>query len=290
MTQEHDQPEPSLWELYLERKVIEAAAAERAQETHRERREQEADDDRDSEEAKLERAEDLAYTREVREAELEFERMERERRGIDAGTERRALAKERHAAAAVAREADLLRLEADRVDAIATAALQAAETLQEHAEEFATSTDVNGAQYKALVETKVETAARMQEYRSERETEQSKIEEERRGAASLMAQQARETRLLRELEGGSQPVVPAVDRSEIRALAALLGNPKSKPKSAVEVPSPTAMDELEEELEIAREREVIPAPVAEKADCESQSPVGPQGFIRKLIRGIISAA
>ncbi len=271
-------------ELYLERKALAAEAAERAQETHRERREQESEDAQASEEAKVDRVEDMAYAREVRAAEIEFERMENERRGIDAEAERKALAKERRDAAAAARDEDLATAEADRTDAITTAAQQAAETLKEHADELAAANDVTSAQYKTLVNTKVDTAERMTEYRTEREIEQAKIDEERRGAAALMAQQARETRMMREQENDDQPVAPSADKSEIRALAALMGSSKPKEKPPVEPPV-KAIDAVRRELESLGTNAVDTAEVVEPADEPAVGPSSP-GFFGNLLRSL----
>jgi len=300
MSKDPEQPEePSLWEQYLERKTLAAAAAERARETHRERREQDPEDEKARRDAQIERAEDVAYAREIRAAEIVFERLERERRGIDAESERRALAKERRDGAAYARDEGLAIAEGDRAEAVTSAARQAAETLKEHADEIATANDVTSAEYRTLVNTKVETAERMQEYRSEREIEQAKIDEERRGAAALMAQQARETRLLRELEDEQQPIAPVVDESEARALATLMGSSASKTNPAVDKP---AMDQSEVRALVAlmgssvsKTNPAVDKPVVQainelrkelSSDDVSRSSSEQGGFIRRILQGL----
>jgi hypothetical protein len=50
----------------------------------------------------------------VRAAELEFEKMEKKHRDVDAVLERKALAKSRHTEAAQSRADDLTKIEADR--------------------------------------------------------------------------------------------------------------------------------------------------------------------------------
>lgn len=136
----------------------------------------------------------------VRAAELEFEKMEKKHRDVDAVLERKALAKSRHTEAAQSRADDLTKIEADRADAIATAAQQAAETL------------------------KVETRGRLAEYRSERDIEQEKIEKEHRGAAIRMARKAQEARLLHEKWDIEQETTAALtDQAESRMITTLMG-------------------------------------------------------------------
>jgi hypothetical protein len=228
-------------------------AAQRARYTHLERREQEEGEEQARKEAQSDRANDLAFAQEVRAAEIEFERMEQERKGIDADSERIALAKERHDASVISRAENLSTVESDRADAITNAARQVAETLRDHADEITTANDTKSAEHRALIEVKVEAAARLHEYRNEREIEQVKIDAERRSAAALMTQQARETRLLREKEGVEQSAAPEADLKEVRALADLMNKPRldAKEDAKAEIrsakPSHISTDELVDE-------------------------------------------
>jgi len=284
MSQKQDDSPKSEWAEYLAQRAIATEAAQRARDTHMERRGHEEADEQARKEAQVERATDHAFAREIRAAEIEFERMEQERKGLGADSERIALAKERHDVSVSSREENLSTLESDRADAITTAAQQVAETLRDHADEVATANDTKSAEYRALIEVKVETAARLHEYRGEREIEQVKIEEERRSAAALMALQARETRLLREQEGADEPAPPEVDFSEVRALASLMKKPGAEAKTKAEVKV-----EVEVEVTLPKPMHISTEELVEKAREEANS--GNRiGRFRKMLGGLGRAA
>ena len=225
MTQRSGNTGTSAWDKYVAAKALMTEAAQRAKQTHRERREQESEDEEARNEARVERASDAAGAREERAAELEAERTDQDRRGTDLDAERMALAKERHNSSVQAREETLKTTAADRSEAITSAAQQAAATSHEHAEELAAANDTAGAEYRALMEVRAGTAARMREYRAEREMEGAKIEAERRNASGLMARRAREARRIRELEDEGDAPAPRMDPAAARSLSALISKP-----------------------------------------------------------------
>jgi hypothetical protein len=118
MTQGQDGPPKSAWIEYLSKKAVAASAAQRAPATQEETHEQEAGDEKPGNEAQVDRTKDLVFAREVRAAEIEFERMERERRSIDADTERLTLEEERDDAAAEPRDENLSQVKTDRPELV----------------------------------------------------------------------------------------------------------------------------------------------------------------------------
>jgi len=223
MTQKRANISNSEWNEHLDRKTIEIRAAQRAQHTHRERRARKFAERKAREDAQIDKSKEFAYTRRQRAAELEKERIDRNRRGINPDIERMALAKFRRDEAGRARDASLSTIETNRPDAVITGAYLAAETRREHAAEVASANSTTSAEYRAAIEVRVDAVTRLREYRAERAMETSKIELEGRTAVALMAHQARATRLLREMGEDSTPVLAAESsRPKLRALAALM--------------------------------------------------------------------
>lgn len=225
MTQRRANIGDSEWNEHLARKDLETRAAQRARSTHQNRRARELAEQKAREDAQIDKRNEFAYARQEWAAELEKERIDRKRRGIDPNAERMALAKVRRDEAAKTHDATLLTVETNRPDAIISGAHLAAQTRREHAAELASANSATGPKYRAAIEVRVDAAARLREYRAEREMENSKIQRERRSAAALMAQQARETRLLREMGEKDAPVAAEVaksNRPQLRALMALM--------------------------------------------------------------------
>ncbi|MDA1258508.1 MAG: hypothetical protein O3C10_11820 [Chloroflexi bacterium] len=237
MPQRTDQSRVSEFDQYVAHMAVMREAASRAQATHRERRERAFGDEKDRNEAQAERAIEAAGNKVGRAAEFEAERVESDRRGIDPHTERSALAKERHRGAVVSRDESQRSVLSEQADAILSAAHQAVGASREHAAERASANDLDGAEFRSGVEVRVEIAARLRAYRSEREIEQVKIDGERRDASSMMAHQARETRRIRELGDIGAKMPAGVDSSNIRAISDLVGQSRS---SATETSKPAA--------------------------------------------------
>ncbi len=212
----------SEWNRHLDRRAVEKRAAERAQKTHRERRAHEFAEQKAREDAQRDKRVEYAYIRRQRAAELEKERVDQKRRGINPDAERMALAKVRRDEAAVSRDAILITVENNRPEAIISGGQQAAQTRREHAAELASANSTTSAEYYAAIEIRVEAAARLREYRAERALETPKIEREQRSAAALMAYQARETRRIREMGEEDEPVLAKSTRPQLRALMALM--------------------------------------------------------------------
>ncbi len=204
MTQRRANIGDSEWNEHLARKDLETRAAQRARNTHQNRRARELAEQKAREDAQIDKRNEFAYARQEWAAELEKERIDRKRRGIDPNAERMALAKVHRDEAAKTHDATLLTVETNRPDAIISGAHLAAQTRREHAAELASANSATGPKYRAAIEARVDTAARLREYRAERE---------RRSAAALMAQQARETRLLREMGEKDAPVAAEVAKS-----------------------------------------------------------------------------
>jgi hypothetical protein len=184
MTQSHDEPVKSEWELYLAQKALAVDAAHRARLTHRDRRAQESSAQRTHRAALLDQKIELVRTRRDRAMDLELERRDNEARGVDPDTERRTLAKVRRDAAALVRDQGLLTIETNRPAAITYMAQQAVETRQEHNSELTAANDSRSPEYRATIEVRIDAAARLKEYRAERDVEQSKLQGEQRSAAA----------------------------------------------------------------------------------------------------------
>jgi hypothetical protein len=261
-----------------------AQAVQRARDTHKERREHEIEDRKARSDGRLERVDELTYTWRERARELERERLDQERRGIDPEIERRRLAKGRRDVAAEVRDQNLSRVERNRPDAINSAVQQAAETRQERNEEQTALNDPTSAEYRGLVEMKLDSAVRFREYRKEREAEQLKTAGERRIAAAHMAREARRTRMLREMEEESPLVSRKRQLTEVRALAALMSEVRNESLAAkgVSTTTPKPAERTPEQTEelIDRARRNIAA--VRKSTPDPEVKIEPRGFISKV--------
>ena len=269
------------------RDALIAEAARRAQKTHRVRREHEPEEEKARIEAGLERASEAAVAREERNSELEAERREQDRRGVDPDAERMALAKDRHRTAAMARDERLEVVAADRSAAATSAAIQAARTNREHAEEQIAFNDARSDEYRALVEARVIIAARLREYRAQRVVEQAEVEKERRTASVVMARQARGVHRLRLLEDEEMVLARAFDARAAGALSALieeLGEAGAEKSVRRSLPAGAALiGEGRKSVEAARGKRVL------SKDSGEDSRYG-RGVLRKILRGLRRAA
>lgn len=296
MAQQRARIDDSEWNEYLDRRALETRAAERARKTHRERRAHEFADQKARKDAQIVKRFEFAYIRRERAAELEKARDERNRQGINPDAERMALAKVRHDEAARARDATLVTVEANRPEAIVSGAHLAAQTRREHAAEVASANSTSSAEYRAAIEIRVDAAARLRDYRAERAVEIPKIEREQRSAAALMAQQARETRLLREMGEDDAPVMAKSTRPQLRALMALMSevsessnaekaavSAKSQPVKRSPEKSEVLIDELRSNMAKANKK-------ASKVKPDTGNQRTSRSRFRKMLDGLRRAA
>jgi len=198
--------------------------------------------------------------------------------------ERRTLAKGRRDAAAQVRDQNLSTVERNRPDAITSAAQQAAETHQERNEEQTVLNDPTSAEYRGLVEMKLDSAARFRHYRKEREAEQLKTAGERRIAAAHMAREARRTRMLREMQEEEPLVSRERQLTQVRALAALMSEVRNESLAAkgISTTTPKPAERTPEQTEelIDRARRNIAA--VRKSATDPLVPKKPRGLIGKM--------
>ncbi len=159
MTQRRANIGDSEWNEHLARKDLETRAAQRARNTHQNRRARELAEQKAREDAQIDKRNEFAYARQEWAAELEKERIDRKRRGIDPNAERMALAKVHRDEAAKTHDATLLTVETNRPDAIISGAHLAAQTRREHAAELASANSATGPKYRAAIEVRVDAAA-----------------------------------------------------------------------------------------------------------------------------------